>query len=123
MSAPQKPDETHSTPPAKPDKSPPTTLTALPEELLEKIFKNLEPEKYTPIGQRFYHVESYVALSLTSKQFRRIVLPLNTLGYLDWNQLLFYLQWTQWTEEGTHWSTSRKRQVQIKEWAWRPTRK
>jgi hypothetical protein len=50
--------------------SPPTTLTDLPEELLPPALKDNE------IDIAAEELQTYVAISLTTKQFRRIVLPL-----------------------------------------------
>jgi hypothetical protein len=64
--------------PAHRSSPPPTTLTDLPEELLERIFKTLLPAKFinTPFEPCHEDINNYVAVLLTSKQFHRIVLPL-----------------------------------------------
>jgi hypothetical protein len=53
--------------------SSPTKLTDLPEELLEDIFKYLLPIDNP--GRDIAEVENCVAVSLTSKQFRRKLRP------------------------------------------------
>jgi hypothetical protein len=121
MASPEKLAETHLSTPTSPQdispnlltsskNSPLKKLTDLPEELLEKIFKHhlpsILPHKYRNLG--IHNVESYVALSLTSKQFRRIVLPHNTLDRRDWIKSMLYMQYAA---QGIHWSCSRSERL------------
>jgi hypothetical protein len=58
-------------------------LIDLPEELLEHVFNYLAPTT----SRSLVDVENYLAASYTSKQFRGIILPLNTLDRMgQWSR-------------------------------------
>jgi hypothetical protein len=105
----------------------PTKLTDLPEELLEHIFKALLPPclQDNKGSTSFSGLEDYVAISLTSKQFRRIVLPLVNLEYSDRSKVSE--RWGNDTLRVHHRATFRAWMVsqQVRDWIdhrywWRP---
>jgi hypothetical protein len=92
----------------KPSKSPPKNLTDLPEELLEETFKNLTRTTFfynghVYNGYEYGNIEDWLAISLTSKQFRRIALPMNTLSQGVLARAVYHIQLRA---GGRHWSCS-----------------
>jgi hypothetical protein len=92
----------------KPSETPPKRLTDLPEELLEKVFKNLTRTElfynsHYYGGYNCSNIEDWLAISLTSKQFRRIALPMNTLSQ---DVLARAVHHIQLHAGGMHWSCS-----------------
>jgi hypothetical protein len=117
ISSPEKLVETHSstrtiyhTAPTseKPSKHPPKGLTDLPEELLQGIFKNLTRMEFFYNGHvyggyEYSNIEDWLAISLTSKQFCRIGLPMNTLSQYILARAVYHIQLKAC---GKHWSCS-----------------
>jgi hypothetical protein len=87
-----------STPPTKPTTSPAKKLTDLPEEVLEHIFK------YSALarGSRWGGVEHYLAVALTSKQFHRIILPLNRMDRDMFAEAVYCMQHCNGKETERH---------------------
>jgi hypothetical protein len=111
MAAPQKPAETHPSTVMVLKKTRPTTLTDLPEELLEKIFEYLAP--HSNISYPCDNLDAFLAVSFTSKQFRRIVLPMNTMYRPMFKSAVDHIQ--RLGGEG-HWSRSKAANVANAGW-------
>jgi hypothetical protein len=101
--------ELSSTPPTKPTTSPAMKRTDLPEELLEQIFECIAPTTSASHSD-FRIIDNYLAVSLTSKHFRRIILPINTLDRSRLWEMVFLVQLgNKGAEE--HWSCNMRRAI------------
>jgi hypothetical protein len=113
MAALRKPAETCSSTPtsAKPKKGTPKTLTDLPEELLEKILKYLA--LHSNISHTSGDLKAFLAVSFTSQQFRRIVLPMNST---DQRKFKFWVDHVQLIGGEGHWTRSKAANAANADW-------